>query len=111
MSNTSQTYLPFIHITDPRWGQTRQVSSQEKKVLETKQTLPNSPTTVQSPKVQQPLSKAYLKQNSSILKNSENSTDDFIILSPTQRWNTGTPFVNVKKKLTSTADSKRQQHS
>jgi len=85
MSSYTQTssYLPFVHITDPRWGQTRVVPTQEKK-SEVKITTP-----------------VQLNKNISNVKNAisksaaDHLTDDFVRLSPTQRWNT--QFLNAKK--------------
>jgi hypothetical protein len=93
-SHTQASYLPFVHITDPRWGQTRVVPSQDKK----------SPLEGKIPTIQSPVlssknltTPTTVKFNSFSNQSADHSTDDFVRLSPTQRWNT--PFINVKKNV------------
>jgi len=89
MSHT-QTFLPFIHITHPRWGQTT-IPPQDKK-SEFKHPTPTPSHTTLS--------------TQTIKRNTGDSSDDFVKLSSSQRWNT--PIVNVKKNsqplLTNTLD-------
>jgi hypothetical protein len=85
MSDT-QLYLPFVHISDPLWGQNRVPSSQDKKPA------PSILPSVLPAQNLSTLTPIKLNPNS---KKTDHSPDDFIKISSTQRWNT--PLVKVKK--------------
>jgi len=91
MSQT-QSFIPLVHIN--RWGQTQTLSSQDNKPankLRKQQQQQPQP-------LPQPVSAKIMSTPSTLKKSmssqSDHSAEDFVKLSPSQRW---TPIINVKK--------------